>query len=256
MARLAWDQTGERRYETGVDHGVLYVYDPNRKEYETGVAWNGLTTVTNSPSGAEPNAVYADNIKYLNLISAEEFGATIEAYTYPEEFELCDGSVTNSGISLGQQARRPFGFAYRTRVGNDTQGDQFGEKIHVIYNALATPSESSFNTVNDSPEAITFSWTVSTTPVPFDQEGAYSSLRPVSRMSFDSTKMSREAYETLTNILWGTRDENPRLPEPSELLETLNFTVPSGSNPTNNPGGAPSQPSQPSEPEAETDNAE
>lgn len=236
MARLTWDQTGERRYETGVDHGVLYVYDANTTQYNEGVAWNGLTTVTNSPTGAEPNAIYADNIKYLNLISAEEFGATIEAYTYPVEFEQCDGSVTNNGISLGQQARRPFGFAYRTRVGNDTQGDQFGEKIHVIYNALATPSESSYNTVNDSPEAITFSWTISTTPVPFDQNGDYRDLRPVSRMSFDSTKMPESAYDTLRDILWGTDSQEPRLPEPSELLQLLNFTVPDSANPSN-PGG-------------------
>ena len=226
MARLLWDQTGERRYETGVDRGVLYLFDPTNNEYDTGVAWNGLTTVTNSPSGAEPNPIYADNIKYLNLVSAEEFGATIEAYTYPEEFELCDGSIGADGIHIGGQARRNFGFAYRTRVGNDTVGDSLGHKIHVIYNALATPSESAYATVNDTPEAITFSWSISTTAVPFNAQGEFKDLRPVSKLTFDSTKMSEENWNKLTDILWGTGSEEPRLPSPDELLEELAFTPP------------------------------
>lgn len=262
MARLLWDQTGERRFETGVDHGVLYLFDSVTNEYENGVAWNGLTTVTNSPSGAEANPIYADNIKYLNLVSAEEFGATIEAYTYPEEFELCDGSIGADGIHIGGQARRNFGFAYRTRVGNDTVGDSLGNKIHVIYNALATPSESAYATVNDSPEAITFSWTISTTAVGFDSQGDFKDLRPVSKLTFDSTKMSEENWNKLTDILWGTASSEPRLPSPDELLKELAFTPPSSQrNNQNNPGGStnPTTPNNPAPgdtpaPEGETGN--
>lgn len=165
MAKLTWDATGERFYETGVDHGVLYI--PNISGvYNNGVSWNGLTAVTESPSGAEANAQYADNIKYLNLISAEEFGATIEAFTYPDEFAQFDGIATPSaGVSVGQQARKTFGLSYRTKLGNDLEGDDLGYKLHLVYGCTAAPSEKAYATVNDSPEAITFSWEIATTPV-------------------------------------------------------------------------------------------
>jgi hypothetical protein len=166
MAPLTWDQVGERFYETGVDHGVLYLPDATGV-YNTGVAWNGLTTVTESPSGAEPNAQYADNVKYLNLISAEEFGATIEAFTYPDEFAECDGvALPSPGVAVGQQGRKMFGLCYRSRVGNDVDGVDYGYKLHLVYGCQAAPSEKAYATINDSPEAIAFSWDVTTTPVP------------------------------------------------------------------------------------------
>lgn len=220
MAKLTWDRTGERLYETGVNKGVLYIPN-NAGLYQTGVAWNGLTAVTESPSGAEATALYADNIKYLNLISAEEFGATIEAYTYPEEFGQFDGTVAPSpGVYVGQQSRRAFGLAYQTRVGNDVQGSDFGYKIHLIYNATAAPSEKAFATINDSPEAITFSWELTTTPV-----DAGDGLKPTAQLTIDSTKVDAAALASLENILYGSAGVDPRLPLPAEVLALFSGTV-------------------------------
>lgn len=217
MAQIQWDQTGERFYETGVDHGVLYPRD-SEGEYTNGVAWNGLTTVTESPSGAEPTPQYADNIKYLNLISAEEFAATIEAFTYPDEFAECDGTATPiPGVAVGQQERRTFGMSYRTKVGNDVDGQDHGYKLHLIYGALAAPSEKAYNTINDSPEAITFSWEVSTTPV------QVSGLKPTATMTIDSTKVQN--IEDLEEVLYGTETEEPRLPLPDEVITLLGGTA-------------------------------
>lgn len=211
MAVLTWDGTGERLYETGVDRGVLYI--PTNGVYDTGYAWNGLTAVTESPSGAEATALYADNIKYLNLVSAEEFGATIEAYTYPDAFALVDGTARPSaGVSIGQQARRTFGFSYRTRLGNDTLGNDFGYKLHLVYGALAAPSEKAFATINDSPEAITFSWEVTTTPVPV------TGLKPTAIITIDSTKVSAANLQALEDALYGTAGTNARLPLPDEVI--------------------------------------
>lgn len=211
MARLLWDQTGERLYETGVDQGVLYI--PTGGVYSAGYAWNGLTAVTESPSGAEATAIYADNIKYLNLQSAEEFGATLEAYTYPTQFEQCDGSANggSTGVSIGQQNRATFGLSYRTRVGNDNSPTA-GYKLHMIYGALAAPSERSYATVNDSPEAITFSWEISTTPV------AVSGLKPTAIVVVDSTKVPGANWTALEVALWGTAGTSPRLPLPDEIV--------------------------------------
>jgi hypothetical protein len=212
MTALTWDQVGERLYETGVDRGVLYI--PNGSGvYNQGYAWNGLTTVTESPSGAEASPQFADNIKYLNLVSAEEFGATIEAFTYPEEFGQCDGTAAPSpGLSLGQQGRKTFGLCYRTRVGNDLDGVDHGYKLHLIYGALAAPSEKAYSTVNDSPEAITFSWEVATTPVPVTD------YAPTSVMVIDSTKVDDDALEALELILYGDTGVDPRLPLPDEVI--------------------------------------
>lgn len=214
MTRLDWDKVGERVFETGVDRGVLYI--PNGSGiYSSGVAWNGLTSVTESPSGAESNPQYADNIKYLNLISAEEFGATIEAFTYPVEFAQFDGSVVISdGVSLGQQARRTFGLSYRTRVGNDVDGTDLGYKLHLVYGCQAAPSERAYATVNDSPEALTFSWEITTTPV------AVTGYKPTALVTIDSTKVSASALTTLENALWGpaTGTGTARLPLPDEII--------------------------------------
>ena len=211
---LKWDQIGERVYETGVSKGVLY---PQLKgEYQKGVAWNGLTGVTESPSGAEATALYADNIKYLNLMSNEEFGATIEAYTYPDEFGACNGEIElGKGVSVGQQKRSPFGLSYQTKVGNDSDADA-GYKIHLIYGALASPSEKAYATVNDSPEAITFSWEVSTTPVEVP------GMKPTACITIDSTKLTdekgKENLKKLEEMLYGTKDQEPKLPLPSDLI--------------------------------------
>lgn len=215
MSKLVWDKTGERLYETGVDRGVLYVQ--SNGTYPNGVAWNGLTAVTESPSGAEPTPLYADNIKYLNLISAEEFGCTIEAYTYPEEFAECDGSAElATGVTIGQQARKTFGLSYRTKIGNDAAGDKFGYKLHLIYGGLASPSEKAYASINDSPEAITFSWEVSTTPVSVDGHS------PTASITIDSTKVEPTKLAALEEILYGKDGEGasgtePRLPLPSEI---------------------------------------
>lgn len=212
MTALAWDQVGERLYETGVDRGVLYIPDESG-EYASGFAWNGLTTVTESPSGAESNPQYADNVKYLNLVSAEEFGATIEAFTYPDEFAQCDGTaVPSPGISIGQQSRKSFGLAYRTRLGNDLEGVDHGYKLHLIYGALAAPSEKAYATINDSPEAIAFSWEVTTTPV------QVTDLKPTAQMVIDSTKVDAADLTALEEILYGTVGDDARLPLPDEVV--------------------------------------
>lgn len=204
MAKLLWDQIGEKFYETGVDHGILFVNESGT--YGEGVAWNGLTTVTESPSGAEASPIYADNIKYLNLYSAEEFGCTIEAYTYPDEFGVCDGSADiATGISIGQQERKSFGFAYRTRLGNDTEGDSYGEKLHLIYGCRASTTQKGYSTVNDSPEAINFSWEVTTTPVPV------TGFRPTANVIIDSRKTDETKYKQLLAILEGTDDTYTKL---------------------------------------------
>lgn len=217
MTRIQWDQTGERRYETGVDHGVLYERD-QAGEYSTGVPWNGLTTVTESPSGAESNPQYADNIKYLDLRSAEQFGGTIEAFTYPPEFEKYDGNAQPvAGLSLGQQTRRAFGFSYRTKVGNDVEGNDFGYKIHLIYGATAAPSEKAHATINDSPEAINFSWEISTNPVSVGTIGGVE-YAPTSTITIDSTKFTPEQMQTLEDQLYGTNSEDPSMPLPADVI--------------------------------------
>lgn len=214
MPKLVWDQTGERLYETGLDRGVLYVQ--NDGTYPNGVAWNGLTAVSESPSGAEPNPLYANNIKYLNLMSNEEFGATIEAYTYPDEFEQCDGSATIAvGVSAGQQSRKTFGFAYRTILGNDEENIEYGYKIHLVYGALASPSEKSRTTINESPEALTFSWEVTTTPV------AIPDHKPTAHIVIDSTKVEKNKMTALEAILYGSDEDEARLPLPEELITLM-----------------------------------
>lgn len=210
MAVLTWDGTGDRFYETGVDRGVLYI--PTNGVYDAGYAWNGLTAVTESPSGAEATALYADNIKYLNLVSAEEFGATIEAYTYPDEFAQCDGTASPSaGVTVGQQPRKTFGFSYRTKKGNDTDAD-LGYKLHLVYGALAAPSEKAYASVNDSPEAITFSWEVTTTPIPV------TGLKPTAILTIDSTQVDADSLATLEEALYGTEGTTARLPLPDEVV--------------------------------------
>lgn len=212
MAVLTWDATGSRLYETGVDHGVLYLLN-SQGAYANGVAWNGLTAVTESPSGAEANPQYADNIKYLNLLSAEEFGCTIEAFTYPDAFAQCDGTASPSaGVSIGQQTRKTFGFAYRTKLGNDLEGSDHGYKLHLIYGALAAPSEKAYATVNDSPEALTFSWEVTTTPV--DVPG----YKPTAQLTIDSTKVDALALADLEELLYGTANTTAQLPLPAEVI--------------------------------------
>ena len=215
MAKLVWDESGKRIYETGVQKGVLYVQN-ELGLYPKGVAWNGLTAVTESPSGAEATPLYADDIKYLELRSAEEFGATIEAYTYPEEFEACDGSASLAkGVSIGQQDRKAFGLCYRTVVGNDVQGNSHGYKLHLIYGAVASPSEKAYATVNDSPEAVTFSWEITTTPV--EIEG----FKPTASITIDSTKVNAEQLAALEKKLYGEEGE-AQLPLPSEVKTIFN----------------------------------
>ena len=215
MAKLVWDESGKRLYETGVEKGVLYVQGENGT-YEKGVAWNGLTAVTESPSGAEPTALYADDIKYLELFSAEEFGATIEAYTYPEEFEACDGSASlGEGVTIGQQDRKAFGLCYRTVVGNDVKGNEHGYKLHLIYGAKAKPSEKAYATVNDSPEAVTFSWEVTTTPV------NVAGFKPTASVTIDSTKIQPEKLKTIEDKLYGTASEEATLPLPDEIKQMI-----------------------------------
>lgn len=215
MSKIVWDKIGERFYETGVDRGVLYVQD-DQGNYPKGVAWNGLIGVTESPTGAEPTPLYADNIKYLNLISVEEFEASIEAYTYPEEFEECDGSAELApGITIGQQPRKAFGLCYRTKLGNDLEGDDYGYKLHLIYGAKAAPSEKGYETINDSPDAITFSWDITTTPVPV------TGFKPTSTLVIDSTKVDPDKLVELEEILYGSDEENARLPLPDEVLSII-----------------------------------
>lgn len=210
MAKLTWDVVGDRTYETGVDHAVLYPQVAGA--YPKGVAWSGITSVSESPSGAEANPFYADNIKYLNLMSVEEFGASIEAYTYPPEFAACDGSAEIAkGITIGQQKRQAFGMAYRTILGNDTEGNSYGYKLHLIYGALASPSEKAYNTVNESPEPNTFSWEVTTTPVTVEGHDPTASL-VINSKDVDAAKLAE-----LETILYGSEDEEPRLPLPDEI---------------------------------------
>lgn len=222
--QLVWDASGEHTYETGVSNGVLYVANDNGA-YPKGVAWNGLSTVTESPSGAEANPIYADNIKYLNLYSAEEFGATVEAYSYPDEFGECNGEaelVTGSGVYLGQQTRKTFGLCYCTIIGNDIAGDSHGYKIHIIYGAKASPSEKAYSSVNDSPEPIAFSWEITTIPV------NVSGFKPTSYICIDSTKCPAEKLAALKAVLYGTAAAteggtavDARLPLPDEIAQML-----------------------------------
>lgn len=215
MSKIVWDQTGERLYETGVKRGVLYVQDSGGT-YPKGVAWNGLTAVTESPSGAEATPLYADDIKYLNLISTEELGGTIEAYTYPDEFAECDGSASiATGVYIGQQPRKTFGMCYTTTVGNDVDSNAHGYKLHLIYGALASPSEKAYATINDSPEAITFSWEFSTTPV------NVTGFKPTANIVIDSTKATPEKMAALEKILYGDTDVEPRLPLPNEVAQVM-----------------------------------
>ena len=218
MARLVWDKTGEHLYETGVDHGVLYFPDQTGA-YKNGVAWNGLISVSESPSGAEVTGQYADNIKYLNLISAEEFGATIEAYTYPEEFEACNGNkeqVDNTGVYVGQQSRSVFGFCYRTMIGNDTDGQDHGYKLHLVYGCQVSPSEKAYQTINDSPEALTFSWELSTTPV------NVTGKKPTALLVIDSTKIDNTKLAKIEAKLYGDETSTGAvLPTPDEIAEIL-----------------------------------
>lgn len=221
MAKLVWDKTGEHLYETGVDHGVLYFPDQTGA-YKNGVAWNGLISVSESPSGAEATGQYADNIKYLNLISAEEFGATIEAYTYPEEFEACNGNkelVDASGVYVGQQSRSVFGFCYRTMIGNDTDGQDHGYKLHLVYGCQVSPSEKAYQTINDSPEALTFSWELSTTPV------NVTGKKPTALLVIDSTKIDSAKLAKIEAKLYGDETSTGAvLPTPDEIAEILNAT--------------------------------
>lgn len=212
MPALVWDQVGERFYETGVDHGVLYIPD-DLGVYAEGVAWNGLTTVTETPSGADSNPQYADNIKYLNLISAEEFGGTIEAFTYPDEFAQCDGTaVPVPGVSVGQQSRKMFGLSYRTKKGNDVEGTDFGYKLHMIYGAQAAPSEKAYATINDSPEALAFSWAITTTPAPVTDH------KPTSLIVVDSTVVAAAELLALETALYGDAVAVAHLPTPDEVI--------------------------------------
>ena len=214
MPRLTWDDLGKRFYETGVKQGVLYPQVGGA--YPKGVAWNGLTAVTESPSGAEPTALYADDIKYLELISNEEFGCTIEAYTYPDEFKACNGEATLAeGVTIGQQTRVPFGFCYKTVLGNDEKKNDYGYKLHLVYGATASVSEKAFQTINDSPEAITFSWEVTTTPV------AVKGFKPTAILTIDSTTIAAEKLTALEDILYGKDDAEARLPLPDEIAELV-----------------------------------
>ena len=218
MSKIVWDAVGDHIFETGVRNGVLYLKN-TEGVYDNGVAWNGLTSVSESPEGAEPTDLYADDIKYLSLMSAENFKATIEAYTYPVEFEECDGSATIAkGVVIGQQSRKPFGLCYRTSIGNDTDGNEHGYKLHIVYGCQASPSEKQYSTINDSPDAVTFSWEVSTTPVNVNGK------KPTATLTIDSTKADKSKLTALEAILYGSEQDEPRLPLPDEIV-TLMGTV-------------------------------
>ena len=218
MAILKWDQVGERFYETGTKNGVLY--PQVNGAYPKGVAWNGLSAVTASPEGAEPTDIYADDIKYLTLRSAENFKATIEAYTYPDEFAECDGSASIlDGVSIGMQPRKPFGFSWVTTLGNDTELDSYGYKIHVVWGATASPSEKSYQTINDSPEAITFSWEIDTIPAPV------TGYKPTAHMEIDSTKVTAKQLQAVKDTLWGTANTEAYLPLPDDLIDIIEAAV-------------------------------
>lgn len=212
MSVITWDNVGEKIWETGVDRGVVYTPTAHGV-YGGGVAWNGLVSVTEKPTGAEPNDQYADNIKYLTIYSAEDFEATIEAFTYPDEFAECDGSkFIAEGVSISQQARKPFGFAYRTILGNDVEGQEFGYKLHMIYGCMVTPSEKGYETMNDSPEALTFSWDLTTIPVPVPN------MKPTAHISINTTRANPTQVAELEKILYGSEDAEPRLPTPEEVI--------------------------------------
>ena len=219
MPEITWDGAGKKAYEVGVDHGVLYVPNP-LGVYTPGVAWNGLISVTESPSGAEATKSYADNIPYLTMVSAEEFGATIEAYTYPDEFAVCDGTVEPvAGVAVGQQPRKAFGFSYRTKIGNDTKGMKAGYKLHLVYNAMAAPTEKAYASVNDSPEPTTFSWELSTTSVAVNNE-----LMPTSLITIDSRRVNVRKLNELEDVLFGRDPDNntpPTLPSPADVISML-----------------------------------
>ncbi|MEG1523835.1 MAG: hypothetical protein RR475_02285 [Clostridia bacterium] len=215
MTKIVWDQAGQRMYETGVEQGVLYPMGAGGV-YSAGVPWNGITGITESPSGAEVSPQYADNMKYLNLVSKEEFGATIEAFMYPEEFAQCDGSAEiATGIKIGQQNRKQFGMCYKTRIGNDENGEDHGYKLHIIYGALAAPSEKDYTTINESPEPMAFSWEITTTPVPV------TGRRPTANLEIDSTKVSAANLAAIENLLYGSADAEPSLPRPDAILALI-----------------------------------
>lgn len=229
MSKLTWDKIGERLYETGTKKGVLYPASKDKQgatQYPKGVPWNGLTAVTESPSGAEATPIYADDIKYLNIMSAEDFAATLEAYMYPEEFAECDGSkLIVAGVTIGQQKRKMFGLSYVTTLGNDVDGNDYGYKLHIVYGCMATPSEKNYATINDSPEAITMSWEISTTPVDIpgvDEDG--NPFKPTAIMTFDSTKTDPKIMKAIEDILYGTADVEARLPLPEEIIGILKPT--------------------------------
>lgn len=216
MAALIWDAVGERLYETGTDHGVLYPWDKTANSgaggYGAGVAWNGLTGVSEAPSGAETTSLWADNIKYLNLLSTEEFSGTITAYMYPDEFAECDGSAfVQTGVAIGQQSRKTFGLAYRTILGNDSETNDYSEKIHLVYGCTASPSSKDYKTVNDSPEAIEFSWEFKTTPVPV------TGYKPTATIVIDKSKVDGTKYDSFKEIIYGNATDNARLPMPDEV---------------------------------------
>ena len=219
MAVIEWDKIGEHRYESGVDHGVLFVWDKSKKSYGKGVAWNGLTKVTEKPSGAESTKKYADNIAYLNMVSAEEFAATIEAYTYPDEFLACDGvSIPKKGVQVGQQERASFAMSYRTKVGNDTDGQNADHKIHLVYGLLASPSEKGYESINDSPEPIAFSWEAKSTPVPL------AGFNPVSSITLLASEFQASDLKKITDKIYGTASEDPKLLLPDEVFAALGIT--------------------------------
>lgn len=221
MSKLVWDQVGEKLFETGVEKGVVYPLNSTTKAYDSGYSWNGLTKVSESPSGAEATKLWADNINYLNLYSAEEFGATVEAYMYPDEFADLDGTAEVApGVRISQQTRKTFGMSYVTKIGNDVDGNDHGEKIHLIYGAMASPSAKEYDTINDSPNAITFSWTLTTTPVPVK------GFKPTASLTIDTTKCDPDKLETFKDIIYGTESAEPRLPLPDEVASLLG-TAPS-----------------------------
>lgn len=234
--KITWDDTGKRVFETGVNHAVLYPFDNEASSYNHGVAWNGITGVTESPSGAEPNDLYADNIKYVSLRSAEDFGATVEAFTYPDEFAVLDGSAEIAdGVTIGQQDRGTFGLCYRTEKGNDTLNTNYGYKLHLIYGATASPSEKGYTTINDSPDAITFSWELNTTPV------NVTGFKPTAVLTIDSTKTTAAAMAAIENVLYGSDTEDARLPLPDEVASIIRSASTVSYEKVENPTGNPSE---------------
>lgn len=220
MSRMQWDQVGQKFFETGIDHGAFFPVDPTTGKYESGVPWDGLISITESPSGAEATKLYADNIKYISLLSAEDFGGTINAYHYPPEFEQCDGTAQPvKGVIIAQQSRRTFGLVYRSKIGNDTAGQDFGYKLHIVYGALASPSEKTRNTINESPSAIEFSWTFTTTPVPV------TGYNPTAHLIMDSTLLSSEIMQAIEDKLFGTTVDDPTFLMPDEVIALARGTI-------------------------------